>query len=168
MKKLVVFILVIMLSSLSFAQFKNQAKLPPLSKAIAKPTTNFIFGFLNPDKMTMQHSFSMSFMTMGKHNMMLNTYMNTINYRISDPLLLRLNLGIANSPYNTFDNSALSNTKFFGGAELFYRPTENTLIKLGLDVRPGYYYPGNYYDYTPGFFDSYFELNPFRVERIDR
>jgi hypothetical protein len=129
----------------TFAQLKNQSELPAFSQIGVKPSSNVILGFLNSDKLSMHHTFSMSYMTMGSAGgMMVNSYMNTINYQISNPLFLRLNLGLMNSPYNSFNNPALNNVQFFGGAELFYRPSENSLIKVGVDVRPGYYGPGYY------------------------
>ena len=146
MKKVLLILLICFLPVTLFAQYKNQAKLPSLSEAIAKPSSNLFLGFIDFSKISMNHHFSMNYMTMGKGGMMVNTYMNTINYQISKPLFLRLNLGLMNSPYNSFNNPTLNNTKFIGGAELFYRPTENSLIKLGIDVRPGYYGPGLYYD----------------------
>ena len=72
---------------------------------------------------------------------MLNSYINSIQYRISDPLLLQLNLGVANIPYNNFQsNSGLNDTQFFGGAELQYRPSGSTSLSIGVNVTPAYYY----------------------------
>ena len=141
MKKALIFVLMLSLPILSFAQLKEQAKLPSMSQVIANPSSNLIFGFINPDNIDMHHQFSMSYMTMGRNNLMLNAYTNTINYRISNPLMLRLNLGVMNSPYGSFSNPALNNTQFFGGAELLYRPTENSMIKVGMNIGPGFYYP---------------------------
>ncbi len=144
MKKCTIVFLLLLIPIFSFAQFKSQTKMPSFTQVLTRPTSNLILGFINPDKLDMHHSFSMSYMTFGKHSLMLNTYLNTINYQISDPLWLRLNLGVMNSPYNSLPNSALNNTQFFGGAELFYRPTENSLIRVGVDVRPGFYRPFSY------------------------
>lgn len=145
MRKVTLIICLSLLPVLGFTQFKSQTKLPSLSQVIAKPSNGLIFGFIDPSKLSMQHNLSMSYMSFGKAGgMMVNSYMNTINYQISDPLFLRVNLGIMNSPYNSLQNPVLNNTQFFGGAELFYRPSENSLIKLGFDIRPGYYGPGYY------------------------
>jgi hypothetical protein len=125
---------------------KKEAELPSFSDAVGK-SSNVFFGWINPEKLSMHHNFSMSFSSFGNAgSMMVNSYMNTINYRISEPLLLRLNLGIMNTPYNSLKIAPLENTQFFGGAELFYRPSQNSLIKIGVDVRPGYYHPGYFYD----------------------
>ncbi len=149
MKKVLLIVLILSIPVMCFAQFKDQAKLPAFSQVLANPGNGYILGFINPEKFSMHHSFSMNYMTMGNgQGMMVNSYLNTMDYQISNPLFLRLNLGIMNSPYNSFvNNPAVNNTKFFGGAELMYRPTENTSIKLGVDVRPGYYGPSYYNNY---------------------
>jgi len=140
---------------LLLAQLKENTKPPSFSQVGIRPNSNLILGFLNSDKLQMHHSFSMSYMSMGKAGgMMVNSYLNTIDYQISHPLFLRLNLGIANSPYNSFSNPALNNTQFFGGAELYYRFNENSLIKVGVDVRPGYYGPAYY---RPGYYLNDFD-----------
>jgi hypothetical protein len=140
MRKAIIVLLILLIPALLSAQFKNQTK-PDISGQIAKPASNILLGFLNPERFSMHHSFSASFMTMGNHSLMVNSYVNTIDYKISDPLLLKLNLGVANMPYNNFaDNPGLNDTQFFGGAELRYRPSNSTTISLGIDVSPYYYY----------------------------
>lgn len=146
MKRVLLTALIVLIPTLLSAQFKEQAK-PNISSQIANPASNIFLGFLNSDRLTMNHTFSTSFMTAGKHSLVLNSYLNTINYRISDPLLLRVNLGIANMPYDNFiENSNLDNTQFFGGAELQYRPSNSTAISVGVNVAPNYYfgYPYRY------------------------
>jgi hypothetical protein len=141
MKRFLIILLILSLPFMVFGQFKKQTELPAFSEIVAKSSNTFL-GFLNPEKFSMHHNISMNFMSFGgAGSMMINSYMNTINYRISDPLLLRLDLGIMSTPYNSFNNPALNNTQFFGGAELYYKPSENSLIKVGFDVRPGYYRP---------------------------
>lgn len=140
MKRFAVIFMILMIPTIMSAQFKTQTQ-PDISKKIAAPATNLFFGFLNPDRLSMHHSFSASFMTMGNHSLMLNSYVNTIDYRISNPLLLKVNLGIANMPYSSFgDNPGLNDTQFFGGAELQYRPSNSTSLSVGVNVMPGYYY----------------------------
>ncbi|GAB4371782.1 MAG: hypothetical protein Kow0042_14730 [Calditrichia bacterium] len=148
MKKIWFGLLIIALPILSFAQFKEQTKMPSFSQLLTKPTSNLLLGFLDPEKLEMHHSFSMSYMSMGGKGLMVNSYMNTITYQFSTPLTLRMNLGLMNSPYNSFNNHpALNTTQFFGGAELNYRPSKNALIRLGIDMGPGYYF--NRYNYDP-------------------
>ncbi len=145
MRKFMVLFVLLSLPLLAQAQLKEKTKLPEFSQVGIRPYSNVILGFLNSDRLSMNHTFSMSYMSMGSAGgMMVNSYMNTINYQISNPLFLRLNLGVMNTPYNSFSNPALNNTQFFGGAELFYQPSDNSMIKLGVQVGPGYYGPGYY------------------------
>ncbi len=130
------------------AQYKHQ---PTIKEALSSPASGLVLGFLDPEKFSMNHSFSASFVTFGGNSMMVNSYVNTINYQFSAPLSLRLNLGLMNTPYSSFNTQPglsnaldLNSTRLFGGAELMYRPSENTAVTLGVDVRPGY----NYY-YQP-------------------
>ncbi len=154
MNKYLIIFLIVFIPVLTSAQMKQDTKLPSFSQMGTKPYSSLLLGFLNSDKLSMNHSFSMSYMGMGGGGMMVNSYTNTINYQISNPLLLRFNLGIMNIPYNSFGNPSLNNTRFFGGAELLYKPADNTFIKVGFDVRPGYYRPGYY---GPGFFNNEYD-----------
>src|SRR4030042_6245829 len=116
MRKLLSLVLVFCLPYIILAQLKENTKLPAFSQVGVRPNSNLILGFLNSEKLKMHHTFSMSYMSMGRAGgMMVNSYLNTIEYQISNPLFMRLNLSIANSPSNSFNNPALNNTQFFGG-----------------------------------------------------
>lgn len=140
MNRLTLIFLILLFPVLTFAQFKNQTE-PDISEAIIRPGSSIFLGFFNPDRFQMHHTFSASYMTFGGNGLMLNSYMNTIDYRISDPLFLQFNLGLMYSPYNSFNNNpALNSTKFFGGAELQYKPSDKLFFKVGVDVSPYYNY----------------------------
>jgi hypothetical protein len=138
---LVVFFLI--LPVISMGQLKKDVTKPNISNTLTSSAySNGLLGFLDPSRFEMHHSFSMSFMTLGGGSMMVNTYMNTLNYRFSDKLFLATNLGIMNSPYNSFSGtSPLNQTQFFGGAELTYLPTKNTVLSLRFDYSPYMYQP---------------------------
>lgn len=135
-----IFVLLLM-PVLLFGQLRTQAEMPDIRDAIARPTAGLLAGFLSSERFSMHHSFSASFLSMGGHGMMLNSYLNTIHYRISDPLTLRVNLGLMSTPYSSFQTQLQDNNslKFFGGAELMYRAGSNTTITLGVEQMPGYY-----------------------------
>ena len=153
MKKLILIISILVIPNLMFAQLKSQSN-PNIGQSLTEPSTMGIFGVFNPERLSMSHHFSTSFMSGGGGSLMLNTYVNSIQYQISNPLLLRMNLGIANMPYNSYVNKSFDNfkdTQFFGSAELQYRPTKNTAFSIGVNIAPNYYsgYPSRYY--RPGF-----------------
>lgn len=85
-------------------------------------------------KITVSHSLSMSYVSSGSNSTMINEYVAGINYRISDPLTLKLNLGMAYTPYSSFapveENSA---DIYLKSATLDYRPNDS--FRMRVDFR---------------------------------
>ena len=139
MKKLLFIALLFLLPLSVSAQHKADGQAVDLKGRIGTPVSESIFGLFNPEKLNMSHSLSMSYMSFGGGGMMLNSYQNTLTYQLSSPFTLRLNLGLLNSPYNSFqDNPALNSTRFFGGAALEFRPSDKTRLSIGVDYMPYY------------------------------
>lgn len=139
---LVVFLLIF--PALGFGQLKKDISTRPnISSTLNSAAySNGLLGFLDPSRFKIYHSFSMSYMGFSGGGMMVNTYLNTLNYKFSDKLFLTTNLGIMNSPYNSFSaKSALNQTQLFGGAELTYLPTKNTVFSIRFDSAPFLYQP---------------------------
>jgi len=147
MRRFSLYVVVVwMLPILAVAQFRTQ---PSIKDALTSPTTA-LGGLFSPERFQMQHTFSVGFMSFGGGNsLMMNSYVNTINYRFNNNLFLRLNLGLFSTPYNTFSGNVQQNTtQFFGGAELMYRPNDKMQFYIGVHKGPQFtrpYYPGNYY-----------------------
>ena len=139
MRNLKICVLVLILVPvLGMAQLKKDIPQPNISGTLNSSLLNS--ALLDPSKFSMHHSFSMSYFTMGGTDMMLNTYVNTLNYSFSENLFLTTRLGIMASPYNNLPgDNALANGQFFGGAELKYLPTENTVISLKFESVPYMY-----------------------------
>jgi hypothetical protein len=133
---------------LLFGQLKKDLKQPDFSNILVQPNNQYsLFSFLDPSKLTMSHSVSMSYSTFGGESVMMNAYVNTIDYRFNDQLSLRTNLGIMMSPYNSLpNNSYLNNQQFFGGAELNYKPSDNTILSLRFESLPYTYYKPSFWD----------------------
>ncbi len=139
-------VLVTVMPIIASAQFRTQ---PSIKDALTAPTSS-LGGLFDPDRFQMQHTFSVGFMSFGGGNsLMMNSYVNTINYRFNNNLFLRLNLGLFSTPYNSFGGNLQQNTtQFFGGAELLYRPNDKMQFYIGVHKGPQLsrsYYPGSYY-----------------------
>ncbi len=147
MKKIGLVLIVLLLPAVGFAQFKKQTRLPDFRKVLVSPTGS-LFSFLQSDRLQMNHTFSVSYMNLGGRGLLVNAYMNTIDYQISDPLFLRINLGVLNTPLNSFSPNG-NNTQFFGGADLYYRPGKNVMFHIGIQSQPGYFYYPRYSGYRP-------------------
>ena len=138
---LVLLFMVFFTYSSSYAQLKKDTGSPNISGVLSTPNSNFLLGFLDPSKIHMHHSFSMSYNSFAGQGMMLSTYLNTINFQLTEKLFLQTNLGLMSSPYNTLgENFQLNDPQLFGGAKLEYKFNENSSLQLQVDYAPYYYY----------------------------
>ena len=139
-----VFALILLNPQKDYAQLKKYDKGPRISDVLVNPT-NGLFSFISSDNFHMSHSISASYSAFGSGGgMMLNSYVNTIDMRLTDNLYLRTNIGIMSSPYNTLGNNFfLNKPQFFGGAELKYDFNDNSSLLFKVDYSPyrSYYSP---------------------------
>jgi len=139
-----------------WGQLKNQDKPIQIKQELIRPSQDKFLGLsiFDPSKFSMQHSFSMSYFSLGGKGVSQGLYLNTMTYQISSPLLLRLQWGIQNFPYNSLakNNPAFQGGFFLSGAELQYKPSDKLEMKLQFNSMPGYY-------------NSYMYDNPFRPYR---
>ena len=143
-----ILVIILILPVLLLGQLKKDLIQPDFSNVLVQQNNqNSLFAFIDPSKLTMSHSVSMSYSTFGGESIVMNSYVNTINYQFNDQLSLRTNLGIMTSPYNSMpNNSFLNQQQFFGGAELNYRPSENTVLSLSFQSLPYNYYRPSFWD----------------------
>ncbi len=134
-----------------FGQLKRDTEKANISSTLQSGgMQNSMLGFLDPAKFHMSHSFSVSYASAGGAGVVMNTYLNTINYKFSDQLSIRTKLGIMASPYNNMPNQPyLNDAQLFGGAEVIYRPTENSALMLRVESVPANYF------YRPGLYNNY-------------
>ncbi len=162
MKKLVTILIIILVPLCAMAQFKTQTK--PVDFADRLKTNQGQFGILGIDmsRFSMSHSYSMSYMTMGGKGVTQGLYLNTMSYQFNIPLTVSLQLGMAHNPFGGLGEnstaSILQNGMFVSGAQLEYKPSENTSIHFGFSNTPyNYYYPGSYMMHRPGMMNMFDE-----------
>jgi len=162
MRKLIILLIIILLPIGVMAQFKTQAK--PVGFADRLKTDQSRFGILGIDmsRFSMSHSYSMSYMSMGGKGITQGLYLNTMSYQFSIPLTVSLQLGMAHNPFAGMGEngtaSILQNGMFVSGAQLKYKPTENTTIQFDFRNMPyTNYYPGAYMRSRPGMMDMFDE-----------
>jgi hypothetical protein len=153
--------LVVVLGSTSvFAQFRSQTEeKPSVAESMIRPedSSNFL-GFLNPGNFTMHHSYSFSTMLMGGKTIGIGMYTNSMLYKISDPLNVRLDVSFMHSPFNSlgkdFQNDL--NRLFINRAEVNYKPFDNMIIQfqyrqVPLSAYGNYYSPYYHNPFYPGY-----------------
>ncbi len=153
MKKVLIVIAILSFLPLTLsAQFKRQDKPVSIREELLKPVNSqFGLSILDPSKLSISHSFSMSYMSIGGRGVAQNVYLNTLRYQIAPPLMLAVQWGIQQFPYNSFGgNSPVFKDGFFlSGAVLKYKPSDKFEMSLEYSRVPNYYSP--YYYNRMGF-----------------
>lgn len=155
MKKFI--ILVFLLTPvLVSAQLKNQNEPVNVKQEIIKPVENNFLGlnFIDLSKLSMSHSYSLSYASIGGKGISQSLYLNTLKYQIANPLSLKLQWGMRNYPSNSFSNDhpAFKGGLFFSGAELKYQPSDKLYFKIQYNALPYNSYYGYPYRYRSSYF----------------
>ncbi len=139
-KYFIVFCVMMLAAQTVHAQFKSQAERQPVNvrSGITSLMPQSLFSFLGSDRFYMTHSYSMMYYTGGGYSGSLGMLTNTMNFRLADPLLLRVNMGVQHQPFG--GPKEMNTTQFLHGAELIYRPTNNLMFNVGYSNNP--YYSG--------------------------
>ena len=139
MRKTAILVLILALASnLSFAQFKE---VPNKTRTQLKNTSSgLIFGFINPKNFSIEHSFNMSYASLGNNTQVsLASYTATLSYRIRDNMKISADVSMSYSPFASIGSSnATVNRDFqnsFNGLNLSrvsfdYKPSKNVYISL--------------------------------------
>ncbi len=162
MRNIILVFLIILLPLSVMAQFKTQAR--PMDFADRLKTDQGQFGILGIDmsRFSMSHSYSMNYMSIGGKGVTQGLYLNTMSYQFSIPLTVSLQLGMAHNPFGGMGQngtaSILQNGMFVSGAQLTYKPTDNTIIQFDFRNTPySSSYPGYYMMHRPGMMDLFDE-----------
>ncbi|MEK6570202.1 MAG: hypothetical protein AABZ61_02450 [Bacteroidota bacterium] len=137
------------------AQFKSQTEEKPrVAESMIRPEGSGSFlGFFKPENFMMRHSYSFSYMLMSGRNVGVGMYTNSMFYKVSDPLDVRLDVSLMHSPFNSFGKQYQNdlNKLFINRAEVNYRPFDNMIIQLQyrqVPFSPYWGYNSPYY-YSP-------------------
>ncbi len=142
-KKYLFVLLLIVFPAVVAGQLKIQDDPVQIRDEIIKPTSNPYFGLslFDPAKISMSHSVSLSYFSLDGKGVSQSVYLNTLQYQIASPLLLTVQWGIQNYPYNSLakDHPAFQNGFFLSGAQLKYQPSKNFEMIFQYNSGPGYY-----------------------------
>lgn len=162
MKKLVLLIaLVFIINSVSYSQFKR----PEDGNKINKTTNNLILGIFNPKNFSMRHSFQVSMLSSRYGNMSVTSYVNSMNYKVSDRINVAADIKLQYAPYvsSSFGTSYAKglqddlNGISLSRLSVDYQVSENSFIKLEY----------RHLDES-SFYDPYNRYNPYYYDRMFR
>lgn len=132
----IIFIILVTLPFLASGQFKAQPKIPSVKSLLEGGKR----GLIDFTKIRMTHSYSMSFSSSGGRGATIGLYQNTMSYKISDPLEVKLKIGLVNNFQNSYYNGGSGNQILYG-TEVTYKPSDNFQIyfEYGPSVMSKYY-----------------------------
>jgi hypothetical protein len=136
----------------AFGQLKEQLKPQSFSQFLTQPQGLIGLLGLDPNRFSMQHSYSVSYLSAGGQGFSQGLYLNTMSYHFSDPLQVSLQWGVMNQPFGSFGVPSLyQNGPFLSGASVEYKPSRNLSIGLQYNNIPGgrLYSPYRSYLYDP-------------------
>ena len=139
MRRRILLFAVLLLAPLSaFGQYKadRQSSIFKPSDLVQRPAGIFE-GLIDPSRFQMTQSYSISFLTFGSQAFNQGLYLNTLSYRISDPLLARVQIGYMHQPFGGRSLSGSSNGSLFvRSASLEYNPSDRTRIFFDYESMP--------------------------------
>lgn len=151
------FILLVLSVSLPAQSLLEEKKPVTSADAIGTSRIDNKFSLLDLSRLEMRHSYSVSYFSAGGSGTTIAMYMNSMKYRISNPLTLKINLAWVHQPGALFSKNRGTPTdygKILPSFTLEYRPSEKFYFELGYHSYPALMYYGG--SRSNGFWDRYF------------
>jgi hypothetical protein len=131
-------VLFISSSSLAFAQFRGQEpRTPSVTEGMTQQQGSGT-GFFDLDRLEMRHSVSMTYGMTGDHGLGTSMYVNSLRYRISEPLSVRADVGMMLSTFGSaagYMRNDLSGI-FLKRASVDYAPSKDFRLSLQFRNEP--------------------------------
>jgi hypothetical protein len=141
-----VFVMTALCAATATAQFRGMEPRNPTSSEKISPSAgqDLILGFINPANFSMSHNISMSYASFGSDGIGVTRYVNSMRYRISEPLSLRADVGFMFSPFGSAAGLLKNdvNKIYLERAQLDYTPTKDFSVSIQFRQYPsGMMYP---------------------------
>jgi len=110
-------------------------------KSVSEPSVKLKgFSLLDPSRLKMSQSYTFSYFSSGKQSGTFGLYTNTLEYRISQPLLVRVGLAYLHQPLSMFNRGSQSlNGVLLPNFQLFYQPSKSFQLRIDVSSMPGWY-----------------------------
>ncbi|HAV23273.1 MAG: hypothetical protein A2X67_08240 [Ignavibacteria bacterium GWA2_55_11] len=116
------------------AQLKTRPEQKPVvsESLVRSEESGLMFGWFDPSRFNMRQSYSMTYSSFGGRGLTIGEYVNSMFYRISDPLSVQFDLSLTHSPFNSLGGRYSNELNGFrlSRAQLNYRPTENMFFQV--------------------------------------
>jgi hypothetical protein len=149
MKILIKTVLVLtVIGYMAAGQFRSQpeARSSATESMIRQDDGGLLFGWFNPDRLTVRNSYSLSYTTSGGKSFSLGTLTSSLAYQISNPLSVIFDVSLVHSPYSNLGGNFAKNISgvYLSRAELNYRPSNDMLLQIQFRQLPAMYWLNSY------------------------
>ena len=94
---------------------------------------------LDPSRLKMYQSYSFSYFSSGKQSGTFGLYTNTLEYKISEPLLVRVGLGYLHQPFSMLNRGSQDlKGVILPNFQLFYQPSKSFSLRINYSSMPGW------------------------------
>ncbi|NHZ85797.1 MAG: hypothetical protein GWP19_07940 [Planctomycetia bacterium] len=150
-KKIKYIIALITILSIGFGQLKSDLSQNNAISQGLSGSGGSIMSLFDPSRFSMNHSFSMSMMSVGKQSIGVASYTNNMNFLLRDNLRLQTYMTFMQPQMLSANTqNPYSNSQLYFNTVLDYSPTENTHFQVSF---------GNYPRY------SRYQTSPFQLNR---
>lgn len=161
MMKKVIFIFVLLVALNLTAQVRPGGfDSPRVQDGIVNQNSGNLFGFMNSENFSMNHSFDLSYQSFGSNGLALGVYTNSMMYKFSDKLNIQTDLSIVQSPYSSFGKNFQNNINgiYLSKAALNFKPYKDMFITIQYRNLPftGYSSYNGMFNRTPFGHDDFF------------
>jgi hypothetical protein len=139
-KKILVFALAAaLIPALGNAQFKSDGRTIFKASDLVQRPTGLFDRLLHSSRFRMTQSYSLSFFSMGGQAFNQGMYLNSMSYRICDPLLARVQIGYLHQPLGAWGNADQTGGRVFvRSASLLYQPSDQMSVHFDYETVPAY------------------------------
>tara|TARA_X000001036_G_C20319790_1_gene659985 strand:- start:156 stop:623 length:468 start_codon:yes stop_codon:yes gene_type:complete len=138
-KTILYFILFFLINEDAFPQFRHDTPIQSLPTNLNGELDNSSSIF-SPNRININHSFSMSMYNINNQNTSIATYTNNISYLVNKNLIFNSNISLykQNSPYNSKILGSLNQYDIGYDLGLKYRSSKNSFLELKIQSLPYY------------------------------
>jgi hypothetical protein len=133
---------------MAVCQFRSQpeARSSVAETLIRQDDGGLLFGWFDPNRLTIRNSYSLSYTTSGGKGYSLGELSSSLAYQISNPLSVQFDFSLMHSPFNNLGGNFAKDIAgvYFTRAELNYRPSKNLLFQIQYRQLPSMYWLNNY------------------------
>ncbi len=137
--KSIVLPLILVLAAVASAQFKTDLPRVDFPQEVQNMTALESRVLLNPNNFQMRHSFSMSMVSSGGLSRTVGAYTNSMTFLLRPNLRLTTSFSLVQPGISTNPGATnMLDGQFYYGAQMEFRPTENSLLQFGIQNYPAY------------------------------